>query len=569
MKKIFYFILLVCFMIMAACSSDDDEIIEEEQDGNDTEIFGEEIIIGADMPNGNDTRISVTPNGRKWELNWEKGDQLVLVGKIVEKAHNWWEKDKVTYKTSVFTLVQGAGTKKAKFRGKSIKDVDTYNVYYKTPHLKIDAITGVAKMNFTGEEQQGFNSISHVKKFLYLYVAGNSYEFSEQTEDWRRLAPADLTEGEIKKGLSLTSMTSVLRIDVRAVPENIKHAREVKWLVNNYAKKEDLDKTLAQPQYTFGLLRFEVGEIKDIRNEADVHQYLYLPFNVYDNQFICNKYFTSLVFSDRRTITRAVANDVPDGAKVFPGNIYDINVSVLEEGVKEPEHTLLEWDGLDADEIPVLGPNDWLPENQIKVKLRLEDGKEPLERMVVSTEDGEVEYKLVHETESEYTTDGWYTYETKDRIENIDGFLNEKYADQVLGLKSPLYLRNIQNGVCKNFKNLKELSMSPYVQNIGDDSFSGCTSLEKIEIPYCTRTIGYDAFKGFKGTEIIVRSPLKQLAVCARNAFGDKDKRNCTLRLHESWKDYVDKYHGSWCGYKFKEIIYIDDNGNDIKGPAI
>lgn len=546
---------LMCIVMFASCSSDDEFVGEENGDSE----LGEEIIIGVKMPDDKSTRAVFDDTGLK--LKWEAGDKLVVYacdeGGQLQKDWN------DNYYKSEFTIIEGVGKNVAKFKGYlpkhnslTTENKVRYQVYYKS-NLKIakDRYYEYVTMDYTGVEQNGFNSMAHFKN--YLFMAASDLQQMGQDKEARYL-PRYLKKEELKNGVSLKVLNSYLRIDVRALPENLSKANEVKWLVNNY----DPSNGYSEPLDNWGLLRFKVNEIKDIRKDENAHQYLYMPVHILPGQFLCADYYSSLVFSDSYTNTRGVSAK-GNGKKLFSGRRYNVNVSV-DDGTTQ-EHTLSNWDGLEADEIPNVKPGtDWLEDNQVGVKLKLKDGEKPLDFLEA---DNEI-FVL-----KKATFKGWYIYQTQsgNRIESIYGLLDPKYAGVILGLISPLHLRTIDDKVCQNFTNLKELYFSPYVQNIGASSFANCSALDKIEIPYCTRIIQKDAFKGFKGHEIIIRTPEKQLAICAAGAFGSKDKKDCTLRLHKSWKEHIESKTVSngcveWAGCSFRKsnIIYIDDNGNDI-----
>ena len=558
MNKIFYFMSLVCVMLLAACSSED-EFVEEE---NGNPEYGEEIEIGVGMPD-DETRVAFDEDGLG--LTWEKGDKLLVVACDNNGGLKFNEQGEVL--KSEFTIVQGYGKKKAKFRGylpdnesKYSGNQKYYQVFYNGKlTVKEESYTSTTIKNkyididYTKVEQNGFNSKSHLKDYLFMAVS-HLTEGGTSTE--RRYLPDVLRKENFNKELKLRLLNSYLQIDVRAVPANLKNADEIKWLVNNHSD----DNSYSEPMFSYGTLRFNVDEIKDIRNDENQHQYLYLPVRAIPYSHVMNSYYNAIVFSDRYINTRAVSSDGA-GKLIKPGGRYKMNVSVRKDGVADEQHTLYDWDGFEADEIPNVKPEEWLEDNQLRVKLELKEGETPFKSL---TDDNGVTYKLVEGPGSE----GWYKYEADiARIENIDGLIAPEHAERVVGLQLPLHLRTICDGVCRNFHKLKDLYLSPYVQNIGVGSFADCKALDKIVIPYCTRIIQKDAFKGFNGHDIIVRTPEKQLAICASGAFGSSNKTNCTLRLHKSWQKYMKPHDKRWAGYRFKQIIYIDDDGKDLSHP--
>lgn len=540
MKKLAYLITLFCIALFSACSSDDDALVGEENAGDG--VFGKEIIIGAGMPDDESTRVSFDDSNLKDGLRWQEGDKLLLVG-LKNKGREGYE----IIGTSDFELIEGAGQRRGIFKGRTLKNADKYQVFYKG-NLKFSkdrfGITYV-DMDYTGVSQNGFNTTSHLRNYLFLAVSNLQAETTE-----RRFIPLALSLDELlKDNVNLTLLNSYLRIDVRALPKNLENARQVRWLINN----DTGDNSYSNSTQVFGVLNFK-AEIKDIRANKDAHQYLYIPFKVIDQQFMHKERYIALEFSDRYITTRSASHREGDGILIRPGKRYNVNVSVHQDGIEDDPHALYNWDGFEEGEIPDFSKSWSISDKQIRVKFV--EGMKPLESLEDSSH---IKYTFVSKE------DGWCTYETKERIENANGLINPEHAKSIVGLQSPLHVRVLRDGVCKDFTNLKELLLSPYVQKIGVESFSGCTSLKKIEIPYCTRIIKKGAFAGFTGDEIIIHAPEKQLSVCETGAFSNTE--NCTLRLHESWYPYMKSHPLRWAGYEFKKVIYIDDDGNDVTGP--
>lgn len=567
MKKIFYFMSLVCMLMFAACSSDDDLIEDESGEGDAGEAL-QEVVIGVGMPGSDGTRVDLDD----LTLTWEEGDQLTLVGHKTVKVggQHWWEQhDEEVYKTFDLTLIEGAGTKYAKFRG-LVGDYKDFAVYYKTKNLTIDEKTGKASFNYEGAVQNGFNSQEHLKNYLFLYLT----EKDKPDKDTPALSkyhfePLFKKLDELKKGIMLSIRSSILRLDVRTLPNNLKKANEVSWVVNNYSPSN----TAAGLSEFFGSLHFK-AEIKDIRGKKNEHQYLYIPVGVKDGQFICNEYYSAYEFSDG-IVTRSATYKEPEektekkpggaqsnGKMIFPGKRYNAAVTVHEEGKEDDPHAVSYWDGLHA--LPVI-EGEWPAENQFKIKLK--KGVEPLSEV---EDANKVVYRL-----KGIDKEGWCIYETDNgRIEHADGLFIPKYAESVVGIQSPRFLRFLRANLCKDYKNLTEVRLSPYTQTIGAYSFAGCTALEEFTVPYATRTIDNNAFDGFKGTKFVVKAHRRQLSIINEYIFGKGNKvtENCALYIHETWEQYF-RVHASnkrgfvyWAGYYFPKdkLVFIDDHGDKV-----
>ena len=493
---------LLCLMMFAACSSDD-EIVENDENGD---IYGEEFVISVDMPDKESTRVKLDG----WNLTWEQDDKLVLIAR--DAQNNF-------IGPSDFKLISGADKTKAKFVGRAVKKAAKYEVYYKSKNLKLDRSGNEPKvyMDYSNVVQEEMNSSEHVKNYLLM------------------TAPAKTKEELMHANFALDIKTSLLVIDIKAVPYNVNNANKVSWYINydNPGWKWEM-----------GSLNFK-GTIK--KNE---HNRLYMPFVVdkehwglYTGQEI------ALVFTNG-AFKRSVVAKATKNMQYKEGYEYTVNVSVPDD--KDAGHALTEWNGTDLRPIaPLNGP----AKNEIWVKFVDDNAAQK-----VITDDYGTVFTLSPKVEK-----GWHAYKTASAItETSKIFQNNKNITDVY---LPFYLVDIPDNMFEGCTNLLSVRMSPFTEFIGNNCFYQCYRLRNVEIPVTVMLIKAHAFAGlhsgteitdnFDNTRFIVHSHIDHIKIENAIFHEAKTEQPTILYIHESWKESIKD--NTWQGVRFKEVRYLVD----------
>ena len=126
--------------------------------------------------------------------------------------------------------------------------------------------------------------------------------------------------------------------------------------------------------------------------------------------------------------------------------------------------------------------------------------------------------KFYHENKVEIPS----TYDGKKVVGIGDGAFNNN--EDIISVSLPISIKNIGQNAFRNCRNLKTVDFRNCRNNvgIGDHAFSGCTSLESINLEYAD-TIGEGAFKG---CEMLGQAVLNDDIICL-----PKDAFNGCLRL--------------------------------------
>ena len=231
MKKKLCFMMLVCMAMLTACMSDLDDFIAED---DEVTIVAEEIIIGAGMPDDEGTRVALN----NFALTWEDGDELVAIG--IDNDLNF-----VGYEP--FTLVSGAGEKKAQFKGKTIPGANRYTFVYKCENLMLDGKS--YDIDYNNIIQNNVNDDRHLRASMLI-------------------SADDVFASHLKnnENLKLGIKNSFLRIDVRSLFHDQKYVRDIVWIVNYKTGDEHVQ----------GSLKFH-GNISKLTDDTE-HNYIYMPF---------------------------------------------------------------------------------------------------------------------------------------------------------------------------------------------------------------------------------------------------------------------------------------------------
>lgn len=289
-------------MMLAACSSDDDDFVDEEK--SEQPIY-EEVIIGAGLPVNDGTRVSVDD----LNLSWQKNDQLVITtvfkGTLAEVSEFT-----IMPETIQEQYIEGKRYSRAKFKGNLIINAEKYNVYYKAEKLNVDKEKITAAIDYSDITQNGIGSQEHIAKYLDMSLFD--------------VTGTDLTG----LNLNLNINTSILRINVKSLPESIANASKVTWKVNKFEGTH-----LAETK-DIATLNFNGNIVSGNDN------YLEIPFSPAGVSFDPADEFC-LEFTDG-THTGTVKTGMQKHITYKNGHRY--NVIVVADKNNSDAHTLHDWD---------------------------------------------------------------------------------------------------------------------------------------------------------------------------------------------------------------------------------
>lgn len=424
--------------MFAACSSDD-EISDSLNSGSE-----KEITIRVEMPEDNDTRVAVDG----LSVTWQEGDQLIALGSTAEGQKPFGE--------TVFTLVSGAGTKYATFKGMTIDNATSYQLVYKVPNMSVDEKTGMYFPDCDDYIQNGVNSQEHFKDALSLISA-----------------PTPL-KGE--DNISLNHASSFLRLDVRSLPSDLGNVKKVMWFINYAGEGDEL----------VGSLNFD-GEINNLTAEDD-HNYLYLPF-VCDNQKLNanSKIAVRFVGNTCRTVNAVSMN----GKQYEIGKRYDIRVST-DENDNKSLHT---WDVVSSDR-----PADY------EMWVKTADGAAPVMKSVKDAEGN------VYTLSDNVNDAGWYVYGNY----GVSVMKKTPIMEKAHDITNVLLSDAVKEISARSFwecSSLAEVNMPSELTTVADSAFLE-TAITKIDLPNSVTSIGKFSFSSSSLREFNVNkeSALKYMA---------------------------------------------------------
>ena len=213
MKKQFKIIMHVITMLLVlviGCTKDNIPIVEEPTE--------KEITIQVDMPDNTELRVA---ENTFFELTWEEGDQLLVVG--LDDAGDYKGK-------STFTYTGTPNKASGPFTGKAINEAVKYKIYYPAT-ITIDEESGSVTYSFMNEQKQEANgSTAHLKKYIVL----------ENTEI------SDLTVA-----IRLTMMSSIVKFDLTNIPAQVGTLKKLEWEVETDTGTKIVSMNFASDAITF------------------------------------------------------------------------------------------------------------------------------------------------------------------------------------------------------------------------------------------------------------------------------------------------------------------------------
>jgi hypothetical protein len=217
MKKQFKIIMHVITMLLVlviGCTKDNIPIVEEPIE----EPTEKEITIQVDMPDNTELRVA---ENTFFELTWEEGDQLLVVG--FDDAGDYRGK-------STFTYTGTPNKASGPFTGKAINEAVKYKIYYPAT-ITIDEESGSVTYSFMNEQKQEANgSTAHLKKYIIL----------ENTEI------SDLTVA-----IRLTMMSSIVKFDLTNIPAQVGTLKKLEWEVETDTGTKIVSMNFASDAITF------------------------------------------------------------------------------------------------------------------------------------------------------------------------------------------------------------------------------------------------------------------------------------------------------------------------------
>ena len=150
MKKTRLLSLLALSAVLAGCAEKlvEPDVKPEEKPGEEQVVEQQTITVSLPDDSEVESRVSIAAGEGKLVLNWEKDDQVTIIGA----------------KPETFKLSDGAGTKVAKFTGNKVEPAKdgTYTLIY--PAVSSDVSSDdYDKTSYESQTQTGNNTISHIR----------------------------------------------------------------------------------------------------------------------------------------------------------------------------------------------------------------------------------------------------------------------------------------------------------------------------------------------------------------------------------------------------------------------
>ena len=147
MKKTKLLSLLALSAVLAGCAEKlvEPDVKPEEKPGEEQVVEQQTITVSLPDDSEVESKVSIGAGEGKLVLNWEKDDQVTIIGAA---------------KPETFKLSEGEGTKVAKFTGNTVEPAEdgTYTLIY--PAVSSDDYDNTS---YEGQTQTGNNSISHIR----------------------------------------------------------------------------------------------------------------------------------------------------------------------------------------------------------------------------------------------------------------------------------------------------------------------------------------------------------------------------------------------------------------------
>lgn len=146
MKKTRLLSLLALSAVLAGCAEKlvEPDVKPEEKPGEEQVVEQQTITVSLPDDSEVESKVSIEAGEGKLVLNWQKDDQVTIIGA----------------KNETFTLSDGVGKKVAKFTGNQVEPAKdgTYTLIY-------PAVSSVDydKISYEGQTQTGNNTISHIR----------------------------------------------------------------------------------------------------------------------------------------------------------------------------------------------------------------------------------------------------------------------------------------------------------------------------------------------------------------------------------------------------------------------
>ena len=151
MKKTRLLSLLALSAVLAGCAEKlvEPDVKPEEKPGEEQVVEQQTITVSLPDDSEVESKVSIEAGEGKLVLNWEKDDQVTIIGAA---------------KPETFKLSEGEGTKVAKFTGNKVEPAEdgTYTLIY--PAVSSDVSSDdYDNTSYESQTQTGNNSISHIR----------------------------------------------------------------------------------------------------------------------------------------------------------------------------------------------------------------------------------------------------------------------------------------------------------------------------------------------------------------------------------------------------------------------
>ena len=156
MKKTRLLSLLALSAVLAGCAEKlvEPDVKPEEKPGEEQVVEQQTITVSLPDDSEVESKVSIEAGEGKLVLNWEKDDQVTIIGAA---------------KPETFKLSEGEGTKVAKFTGNKVEPAEdgTYTLIY--PAVSSDVSSDdYDNTSYESQTQTGNNSISHISGKLHF-----------------------------------------------------------------------------------------------------------------------------------------------------------------------------------------------------------------------------------------------------------------------------------------------------------------------------------------------------------------------------------------------------------------
>ena len=186
----------------AGCASDNEPTSAAGKDADSQK----ELTFTAGTPDDGSTQTRVAYEDTERKLTWQADDKLLMAG--FDGGGSYKGKEKYTYEGT-------PGATSGDFTGNVVTDATTYTAYY--PHtVELDADGANPTLSMDGQKQSADGNTDHLKDYMLLQATGVTPDVP----------------------FSLTMKSSIMKFDLKNIPEDVGNLRSLIWAVKSSGNGE-------------------------------------------------------------------------------------------------------------------------------------------------------------------------------------------------------------------------------------------------------------------------------------------------------------------------------------------